>query len=143
MENQNSRREIRLRQIADPEKKEHCFKEGPFRGAPDRSHLLGARAPQVRRSARCTTSHPLLHEALGGIQQLYDLEDWARAWEAADRLRLREREAVPILDLLQARFDAVAPAAVPPLRLRSSRETERPPSGPLPTRGPPTVMWLR
>lgn len=67
--------------------------------------------------ARFTTGHPLLHEALGWVQQLYDLEDRARSWSAADRLRLRQAEAVSILDRMQKRFDAVAPELRPSSKL--------------------------
>ncbi|MGH7269079.1 MAG: IS66 family transposase, partial [Polyangiaceae bacterium] len=52
---------------------------------------------------RFTTSHALLHEALGWVQQLYDLEDQARSWSVDDRLRLRVAEAVPILDRMHTR----------------------------------------
>jgi hypothetical protein len=75
--------------------------------------------------ARFTTSHALLHEALGWIQQLYDLEDRARSWPAEDRLRLRVAEAAPILDRMQARFDAVGPELRPSSRLAEAVEYSR------------------
>ena len=67
--------------------------------------------------ARFATGHPLLHEALGWVQQLYDLEDRARSWLAEDRLRLRQAEAMPILNRMQTRFDAVAPELRPSSKL--------------------------
>jgi transposase len=75
--------------------------------------------------ARFTTDHALLHEALGWIQQLYDLEDRARSWPAADRLRLRLAEALPILDRMQARFDALAPELRPSSKLAEAVEYAR------------------
>lgn len=75
--------------------------------------------------ARCTTSHTLLHEALGGIQQLYDLEDRARSWSPENRLRLRVAEAVPIVDRLQARFDAIAPELRPSSKLAEAVQYAR------------------
>jgi transposase len=75
--------------------------------------------------ARFTTDHALLHEALGWIGQLYDLEDRARSWPADDRLRLRMAEAVPILDRMQARFDAVAPELRPSSKLAEAVEYAR------------------
>jgi transposase len=67
--------------------------------------------------ARFTTGHVLLHEALGGIQQLYDVEDRARSWSPENRLQLRIAEGLPIVDRLQARFDAVAPELRPSSKL--------------------------
>lgn len=75
--------------------------------------------------ARFTTGHALLHEALGWIQQLYDLEDRARSCSAEDRLRLRQAEALPILDRMQKRFDAVAPGLRPSSKLAEAVEYVR------------------
>jgi transposase len=75
--------------------------------------------------ARFTTNHALLHEALGWIQQLYDLEDRARSWLAEERLRLRAAEAVPILARMQARFDDVAPELRPSSKLAEAVEYAR------------------
>ena len=75
--------------------------------------------------ARFTTNHALLHEALGWIQQLYDLEDRARSWSTADRLRLRLAEAAPILDRMQTRFDVVAPELRPSSKLAEAVEYAR------------------
>lgn len=75
--------------------------------------------------ARFTTDHALLHEALGWIQQLYDLEDRARSWSVEDRQRLRLTEAVPILDRMQTRFDAVAPELRPSSKLAEAVEYSR------------------
>jgi transposase len=72
--------------------------------------------------ARFTTGHPLLHEALGWIQQMYDLEDQARSCSAEERLRLRVAQAVPILDRMQMRFDAVAPELRPSTKLAEAVE---------------------
>jgi transposase len=75
--------------------------------------------------ARFTTDHALLHEALGSIQQLYDLEDRVRSWPAEDRLRLRVAEAAPILDRMQVRFDAVSPELRPSSKLAEAVEYVR------------------
>jgi transposase len=75
--------------------------------------------------ARFTTDRALLHEALGWIQQLHDLEDRARSWPVEDRLRLRVAEAVPILDRMRARLDAVAPELRPSSKLAEAVEYAR------------------
>jgi transposase len=45
------------------------------------------------------------NEILEWIRQLYDIEDRAREWSGAERQALRQREAVPILDRIEARLD--------------------------------------
>ena len=75
--------------------------------------------------ARFTTDHPLLHEALGWIQQMYDLEDQSRSCSAEERLRLRVAQAVPILDRMRTRFDAVAPELRPSTKLAEAVEYAR------------------
>jgi transposase len=45
------------------------------------------------------------NEILEWIRQLYDIEDRALGWSAAERLALRQREAVPILDRIEAKLD--------------------------------------
>lgn len=60
--------------------------------------------------ARYTTTHPLLHEMLAGIQQIYDVEDRAADWSADARRQLRTAESAPILaglrkQLVEARGD--------------------------------------
>ena len=67
----------------------------------------------------------MLHEALGGIQQLYDVEDRARSWSPEERLRLRIAEAGPIVDRLQTRFDAVAPELRPSSKLAEAVQYAR------------------
>jgi len=51
-----------------------------------------------------TTSHPLLHEALAAIAQLYDVEDHAAAWADDARWALRQAESRPILARLYERL---------------------------------------
>jgi hypothetical protein len=75
--------------------------------------------------ARFTNDHALPHEALGWIQPLYDLEDRARSWSVEDRLRLLVGEAVPTLDRMQARFDAMAPELRPSSKLPEVVEDAR------------------
>ncbi len=50
--------------------------------------------------ALCTTSHPLLHESLAAIGQLYDVEDRAETLTDGERRELRQVESRPILDRL-------------------------------------------
>ncbi len=54
--------------------------------------------------ARYTTSHPLLHEALGWIQQLYDIEDRTRDLSPDERRAVRRRESAPIVERMRQRF---------------------------------------
>lgn len=56
--------------------------------------------------ALCTTSHPLLHESLAAIGQLYDVEDRAAALSDEDRRALRRSESQPILARLHERWTA-------------------------------------
>jgi transposase len=53
------------------------------------------------------------NEILEWIRQLYDIEDRARGWSAAERLALRQREAVPILDRIEARLDELTGRVLP------------------------------
>src|SRR4051812_22100976 len=53
------------------------------------------------------------NELLEWIGQLYDLEDRARDWPAADRQALRQREATPILDRIEARLDELSDRVLP------------------------------
>jgi transposase len=53
------------------------------------------------------------NEILEWIRQLYDIEDRAREWPAAERLALRQREAVPILDRIEARLDELTGRVLP------------------------------
>jgi len=64
-----------------------------------------------------TTSHPLVHEAMIWTQQLYDIEDRAKAMSAEHRRALRQAEALPILARMKARFDEVRPTLRPTARL--------------------------
>ena len=64
-----------------------------------------------------STSHPLVHEALVWIQQLYDIEDRARFMSNEDRRALRQAEALPILFCMKARFDEVRPTLRPTSKL--------------------------
>jgi transposase len=54
--------------------------------------------------ALCTTSHPLLHEALAAIGQLYDVEDRAASLAADERRAMRQAESRPIIDRLHTRL---------------------------------------
>jgi hypothetical protein len=53
------------------------------------------------------------NEILEWIRQLYDIEDRAREWPAAERRALRQREAVPILDRIEARLDELTGRVLP------------------------------
>jgi transposase len=53
------------------------------------------------------------NEILEWIRQLYDIEDRAREWSAAERQALRQREAVPILDRIEARLDELTGRVLP------------------------------
>ncbi len=53
------------------------------------------------------------NEILEWIRQLYDIEDRAREWPAAERLALRQREAVPILDRIEAKLDELTGRVLP------------------------------
>ena len=67
--------------------------------------------------ARYTTSHPLVHEALAWIQQLYDVEDRAAELTADERLTLRLCESAPIVEKMRRRFLDVRPELRPTSRL--------------------------
>jgi transposase len=53
------------------------------------------------------------NEILEWIRQLYDIEDRARERSAAERLALRQRESVPILDRIEARLDELTGRVLP------------------------------
>jgi transposase len=53
------------------------------------------------------------NEILEWIRQLYDIEDRAREWSAAERQALRQREAVPILDRIEAKLDELTGRVLP------------------------------
>jgi hypothetical protein len=53
------------------------------------------------------------NEILEWIRQLYDIEDRAREWSAAERLALRRREAVPILDRIENKLDELTGRVLP------------------------------
>ena len=53
------------------------------------------------------------NEILEWIRQLYDIEDRALGWPAAERLALRQREAVPILDRIEAKLDELTGRVLP------------------------------
>ncbi len=62
--------------------------------------------------ARSNAPRPA-NEILEWIRQLYDIEDRARESSAAERQALRQREAVPILDRIEARLDELAGRVLP------------------------------
>jgi hypothetical protein len=53
------------------------------------------------------------NQVLEYIRQLYDIEDRAREWTAGERLALRQRESVPILDRTEAYLDELSQRALP------------------------------
>src|SRR5271156_1198275 len=53
------------------------------------------------------------NEILEWIRQLYDIEDRALGWPAAERLALRQRESVPILDRIEAKLDELTGRVLP------------------------------
>lgn len=63
------------------------------------------------------TSHPLAHEALAWIGQLYDIEDRLADVTAEARLEVRRRESVPILDRLRQRLLEAQPGVRPTSKL--------------------------
>jgi len=80
---------------------------------------LGCWAHARRRfdEALAVTSHPLAPEALAWIWKLYDIEDRMRDASAKDRLTVRRRESVPILQRLYARLVEVRPTQRPSSKL--------------------------
>jgi hypothetical protein len=54
------------------------------------------------------------------VRQLYDIEDRAHDFTPAERQALRQREAVPILDRIEAYVDELAPRALPKSALGKS-----------------------
>ena len=67
--------------------------------------------------ARYTTSHPLIHEALAWIQQLYDVEDRTRDLSPEERLAVRLQESAPIVERMRERFLDVRPELRPTSKL--------------------------
>ncbi len=63
------------------------------------------------------TTHPLAHEALAWIWELYDIEDRLADAAPAERQRVRQRESVPILGQLHPRLTAVQPTVRPSSKL--------------------------
>ena len=53
------------------------------------------------------------NEILEWIRQLYDIEDRALGWPAAERRALRQRESVPILDRIEAKLDELTGRVLP------------------------------
>ena len=53
------------------------------------------------------------NQVLEWIRQLYDIEDRAREFTAAERQALRQRESVPILDRIEAYLDELSPRVLP------------------------------
>ncbi len=53
------------------------------------------------------------NEILEWIRQLYDIEDRARDATAEERLALRQRESVPILDRIEARLEELSGRVLP------------------------------
>lgn len=72
--------------------------------------------------ALCTTSHPLLHEALAAIGQLYDVEDRAASMTHDERRELRQTESRPIVARLNERLIAARDALRPSSKLSEAVE---------------------
>ena len=72
--------------------------------------------------ALCTTSHPLLHESLAAIGQLYDVEDRAAALTYDERRELRGAESRPILARLHDRLLTSRAALRPSTKLGEAVE---------------------
>ena len=53
------------------------------------------------------------NQVLEWIRQLYDMEDRARDFTAAERQALRQRESVPILDRIETYLDELSPRVLP------------------------------
>jgi transposase len=53
------------------------------------------------------------NEVLEWVRQLCDIEDRAREWSTAERQALRQREAVPILDRIEAKLDELTGRVLP------------------------------
>jgi transposase len=70
--------------------------------------------------ACAVTTHVVAHEALAWIGQLYDLEDRVRDQSPAERLRLRQLEAVPILSRLEERLRSTLPTLRPSSKLANA-----------------------
>jgi transposase len=81
-----------------------------------------AHARRKFESALYTTSHPLLHETLAAIGQLYDVEDRAAALSNDVRRALRQDESRPILAQLHARLSAARAALRPSSKLGEAIE---------------------
>jgi transposase len=63
------------------------------------------------------TVHPLAHEALAWIWELYDIEDRLATVKPEERQAVRMRESVPILDQLHKRLAEVQPTVRPSSKL--------------------------
>jgi hypothetical protein len=67
--------------------------------------------------ACAVSSHPLAHEALAWIWQLYDIEDRLANVDVEMRRQVRQRESVPILEGLHDRLTEVQPTLRPSTKL--------------------------
>ena len=68
-----------------------------------------------RKIYECRTSHPRQAPVLLALMgQLYDLEDRAAEWTAEQRLALRQRESLPIVQRIRAYIDGAETARVLP-----------------------------
>ena len=63
------------------------------------------------------TAHPLAHEALAWIWELYDIEDRMAIAKPEERQAVRMRESVPILNQLHKRLSEVQPSVRPSSKL--------------------------
>ncbi len=80
---------------------------------------LGCRAHARRKfdESCVVTTHPLAHDALAWINQLYDIEDRLAVGAAAKRCEVRERESIPILTHLEEQLRLVQPTVRPSSKL--------------------------
>lgn len=71
-----------------------------------------------RKFDEARSSHPRLAcEALAIIQQLYDVEDRARAFTPEERRAVRQRESAPLVERFRTWLEAQAAQALPKLKL--------------------------
>jgi transposase len=88
--------------------------DGIFLGSNGRIIEVACWAHARRKFYDARTNAPReAHQVLEWVQQLYDAEDRAREMTAAERLALRQRESVPILDRIEAYLDELSPRVLP------------------------------
>lgn len=92
-------------------------KDGVYLASDGRITASCCLAHARRKFEAAQSSHPrLAAEALAYFQQLYDIEDRARALSAEERQLLRQCDALPLLDRLRGWLDEQAASALPKLK---------------------------